>query len=163
MYIWLILALLFAFLQILAVSGKIQRLEYIAKPAVMICLFMWLSTNTGLQGDALWFGLGVVFSLAGDVLLMISPDRTFLFGLVAFLFAHLFYITGFREELTMFQAWSLILALSIALSVGILMRRIVSAMRANGQNKLIGPVILYGMVICVMLYAAMSTIADPAW
>jgi uncharacterized membrane protein YhhN len=87
----------------------------------------------------------------------------FLLGVIAFLFAHIFYITGFREELTTFDGWSLVLALFITLSVGILMRRIVRAMRANGRNKLIGPVILYGMVISVMLYAAMSTMDDPAW
>jgi uncharacterized membrane protein YhhN len=36
-------------------------------------------------------------------------------------------------------------------------------MRAKGENNLILPVIVYGTVITVMLYAAMSTIYDPAW
>jgi len=163
MSIWLAFALVFAFLQAIAVSRNLQRLEYTAKPAVMVFLFLWLYTSTGLQGSSLWFGLGILFSLVGDVLLMISPDRTFLFGLVAFLIAHLFYITGFREELTTFHAWSLILVIVITLTVGALIRRIVRAMRANRKNKLVGPVILYGTVISVMLYAAMSTIDDPAW
>src|SRR5215207_456251 len=144
MYIWLALALVFAFLQAIAVSGNLQPLEYIAKPAVMVFLFLWLYAGSGLQGNLLWFGLGILFSLAGDILLMVSSDRTFLFGLVAFLFAHLFYITGFREELTTFHAWSLILVIVITLTVGALIRRIVVAMRANRKNKLVGPVILYG-------------------
>ena len=163
MYIWLTFALVFAFLQAIAVSGNLQPLEYIAKPAVMVFLFLWLYAGSGLQGNTLWFGLGIVFSLVGDTLLMVSSDRTFLFGLVAFLFAHLFYITGFREELTTFNTWSLILLTLIAMSVGVLIRRIVRAMRANGKNRLVGPVILYGTVISVMLYAAVSTITDPAW
>jgi alkenylglycerophosphocholine hydrolase len=163
MYVWLAFALVFAFLQAIAVSGNLQPLEYIAKPAVMVFLFLWLYTRSGLQGNLLWFGLGILFSLAGDLLLMISSDRMFLFGLVAFLFAHIFYITGFCEELTTFHMWSLILVILIAMSVGLLIRRIVRAMRANGKNKLVGPVILYGTVISVMLYAAMSTIDVPAW
>jgi hypothetical protein len=56
MYLWLILALIFAFLEGIAVSKNLGRLEYIAKPAVMICLFLWLYTMTGLQGNAFWFG-----------------------------------------------------------------------------------------------------------
>ena len=163
MVIWLILALIFAFLEAIAVSKNIQQLEYIAKPAVMICLFLWLSTSTGLQGNTLWFGLGILFSLAGDILLMTSLNRAFLFGLLAFFLAHIFYITGFGSELTAITAWSLILAIFIAINVGRLLRRIVGAMRSKGENNRVLPVILYGTVISVMLYAAMSTIYNPAW
>ena len=76
----------------------------------MVCLFLWLYASTGLQGTPFWFGVGILFSLAGDVLLMISLDRMFLLGLIAFLFAHVSYITGFREELETINAWSLFLA-----------------------------------------------------
>jgi uncharacterized membrane protein YhhN len=163
MYIWLILALLFAALEAVAVSKNLRKLEYVAKPAVMVCLFIWLYASTGLQGNALWFGMGIVFSLAGDVLLMLSLERLFLFGLVAFLIAHIFYITGFRDELTVINAWSLILLVLIAINVSRLIRRIIGAMRLKGQNRLVIPVAVYGTVISVMLYAAMSTIYDPAW
>ena len=163
MYLWLILAMIFAFLEAIAVSKNIQSMDYVAQPAVIICLFLWLFASTDLQGNAFWFGLGVVFSLLGDVLLMIPSDRMFLFGLAAFLFAHLFYIIGFREEFGTLEAWSLILAIFIAVNTGGLLRRIVAAMRANRQNKLIFPVIVYGIIISVMLYAAMVTIYDPAW
>jgi uncharacterized membrane protein YhhN len=163
MYLWLIIAFIFAFLEAIAVFKNLPRLEYIAKPAVMVCLFLWLLTSTGLQGNALWFGLGIVFSLLGDVLLMVSLERMFLLGLVSFLFAHIFYIAGLREELGTITAWSLILAAFIAINVGRLLRRIVGAMRAKGENSLIMPVIVYGTIISVMLYAAMSTIYNPAW
>ena len=163
MTIWLILALTFAFLEAIAVSRDLQRLEYIAKPAVMICLFLWLYTTTGLQGNALWFGLGILSSLVGDGLLMSSLDRRFLFGLVAFLFAHLFYITGFREAATNLSAWSLIWLAFIALNTSRLLRRITGAMRLNGEDQLVLPVVAYGTVISLMLYAAMSTIYDQNW
>ena len=96
MYLWLIIAVIFAALEAIAVSRNLQKLEYIAKPAVMAFLFLWLYTTTGLQGKTLWFGLGILLSLVGDVLLMTSLDRLFLPGLAAFLLAHISYITGFR-------------------------------------------------------------------
>lgn len=163
LFLWLILALIFALLEAIAVSKNLQRLEYIAKPAVMICLFLWLYTTTGLQGNTFWFGLGIVLSLLGDVLLIISFEGMFLLGLVAFLFAHIFYITGFQEELGTINSWSLILAMFIAINVGRLLRRIVGAMRTKGEKNLVIPVILYGTIISVMFYAAMSTVYDPAW
>ena len=162
MYLWLILALICAVLEVIAVSKNLQRLEYFAKPAMMICLFLWLYSSTGLQGNAFWFGLGILFSLAGDVFL-ISFDKMFLLGLIAFLLAHVSYVTGFREEIVTVTAWSLILAVFIAINIGRLLRRIVGAMRAKGQNRSVIPVIAYGTVISVMLYAAMSTIYNPAW
>jgi uncharacterized membrane protein YhhN len=163
MHIWLVLAFSFALLEALAVSKNLERLEYFAKPAVMVCLFLWLYASTGLQGNTLWCGLGILFSLAGDVLLMISLDRIFLFGLAAFLFAHLSYITGFKDGLGTVSAWSLLLLVFIAVSVIRMMRRIVGALRAKGENNLVYPVIIYGSVISAMLYAAMSTTQDPAW
>lgn len=163
MYLWLALALLFALLESIAVSRNLKRLEYIAKPAVMAFLFLWLYTTTGLQGTTLWFGLGILLSLVGDVLLMISLDRLFLPGLAAFLLAHLSYITGFRAELTTVNVWSLILLAFIAINASRLLRRIVGAMRARGENTLILPVIAYGIVISIMLYAAMSTTSNLTW
>jgi uncharacterized membrane protein YhhN len=129
----------------------------------MVFLLLWLYTTTGLQGNTLWFGLGILFSLAGDVLLMISLERLFLPGLAAFLLAHVFYITGFRAELTATNLWSLILLVFIAINASRLMRRIIGAMRARGENNLVLPVIVYGIVISFMLYAAMSTTTNLAW
>ncbi|RPJ24107.1 MAG: lysoplasmalogenase [Chloroflexi bacterium] len=163
MYIWLILALLFSALEALAVSKHIQKLEYIAKPAVMVCLFLWLYSSTGLQGNPFWFGMGILLSLAGDVLLMLSLDRLFLFGLMAFLMAHIVYITGFREELGIINVWSVLLLAIIAINASRLIRRILGALRLKGENKLVIPLLVYGIVISFMLFAAMSTLYDPAW
>jgi uncharacterized membrane protein YhhN len=163
MYLWLILVLLFALLEAIAVSKNVRQIEYIAKPAVMIFLFLWLYTATGLQSNAFWFGLGIFSSLVGDVLLMLSLEQFFLWGLVAFLFTHIFYTIGFRDAATEVNTWSLIWLVLIAISVSRLLRRITGAMRAQGQDKLILPVIVYGAVISVMLYASISTIYDQDW
>jgi len=163
MNIWLILALIFAGLESFALRKNLNKLEYVVKPAVMICLFTGLYLNTGLQGLTFWFGVGLVFSLAGDVLLMISLDRMFIFGLIVFLFAHIAYLIGFQNELATATAWSFLLIIVLSISAVRVMRRIVSAVRAKGQTRLVNPVILYSVVITVMLYAAMTTISNPAW
>src|SRR5690349_9334011 len=163
MYVWLVLALIFATVEAIAVSKNIQQLEYVAKPAVMVFLFLWLYTTTGLQENTLWFGFGILLSLAGDVLLMISLNRLFLPGLVAFLLAHICYITGFRAEVMAVNVWSLILLAFIAVNVSRLLRRIVGEMRTRDENQLVFPVILYGTVISIMLYAAMSTLSNQSW
>ena len=158
-----ILALVFAGLESLALWRKMKGLEYVAKPAVMVCLFLWLYLSTGLQGVTFWFGAGILFSLAGDVLLMLSLDRMFVFGLLAFLLAHISYLIGFQNELMEFGPWSVLLIVMLSVSAVRVMRRIVSAIRARGQVRMVNPVILYSTVITVMLYAAMTTISNPEW
>lgn len=158
-----ILALIFAGLESLALWKKWRGLEYVAKPAVMVCLFLWLYLATGLQGVTFWFGVGIIFSLAGDVLLMLSLERMFVFGLLAFLLAHIAYLAGFQNELGTVSFWSVLLLAIIAVNAVRLMRRIISAMRASGQNRLVNPVIVYSSVITVVLYAAMTTLSNPEW
>ncbi len=163
MVLWLILALLAASMEAVAVQKNIKRLEFVAKPAVMIFLLIWLYVNTGLQGNTLWFGLGIFLSLVGDVVLINPSDRMFLIGLVAFLLTHVFYLLGFKEELLNFTAWSFILLFLIYINGIRLLRRIAGAMRTKGWNGLVIPVIVYGLVISLLLYAAISTVFDPTW
>jgi uncharacterized membrane protein YhhN len=163
MIFWLILALFAAALEAVAVLRDNQKLEYFAKPAVMICLLIWLYFSTGLQGNALWFGLGLLLSLIGDIVLINPSDRMFILGLVAFLYTHIFYLIGFKTELMNFTAWSFLLAFFIFINGFRLLRRIVTAMRLKRQTWLVNPVIVYSLLISLMLYAAMSTIFDPQW
>jgi uncharacterized membrane protein YhhN len=160
--ILLVLACLFAMLESLALWKNIPRLEYVVKPAVMVCLFIWLYLSTGMQGMAWWFGVGILFSLAGDVLLLFI-DRMFIFGLISFLLAHSAYIIGLRAELLAMSFWSLMLVFILGVSALRVTRRIVSALCQKGQTRLVGPVILYSTVITIMLYAAMLTLSDLAW
>lgn len=163
MYSLLILALISAALGALAVWRGWHRLEFVAKPAVLVSLFLWLFFNTGLQGNLFWFGIGLLFSGLGDILLLIPQDRMFIPGLVAFLFTHICYLIGFQEQLRHPTGWSLMLMMVIMLSSVRLLRRIVSAMRTRKEHGLVKPVILYGLLISLMLAAAMSTLSDPAW
>ena len=163
MNIFLLFAILFAALESLALWKYLLKLEYIAKPAVMISLFLWLFTSTGLNGALLWFGLGIILSLAGDVLLMLSLDRFFLFGLVAFLLAHLAYVIGFNIPLPEFSLWGIVFAVMVSLGGARVIRRIVDALPSRGQVRMRMPIIVYSTVISIMLLSAMMKLMDLTW
>ena len=163
MNVLIILAFIFAGLESLALYKGIRKLEFVAKPAVMVCLFIWLTSTAGLQGALLWFGIGLLFSLAGDIALMFI-DRFFILGLVAFLLGHIAYLVGFNIPLPQASAfWSIGFAIVIGLGSVRVLRRIVESLRTKGKNRLVGPVIIYGLVITLMLLAAMLTLFRPDW
>jgi uncharacterized membrane protein YhhN len=146
-----------------AVAKGWRRVELVCKPATLILLFAWLFVQTRLQGVLLWFGLGLLFSLAGDVLLMFS-DRWFVLGLAAFLLAHLGYIAGFNIPMpNVSPLWSLGMAVVLGLGAARLLRRITDGLAAKNLRRLTGPVLLYGMVITIMLLSALLTTMRTDW
>jgi alkenylglycerophosphocholine/alkenylglycerophosphoethanolamine hydrolase len=168
MHILIILSFIFAGLQLLALQQGWRQLEYIAKPTVMVCLFIWLYLTTGLKGTllppsgVLWFGIGILFSLSGDIALLFI-DRFFVLGLVAFLLAHLAYLVGFNTPFTAsLGVWAVGVAIVLGLSAVRLLRRIVAGVRAK-QAHLVTPVILYSTVITLMLLSALLTLFRPEW
>lgn len=163
MSVFLIAAFVFAGLESLALLKGWRRVEYVVKPAVMIVLFLWLITSAGREGALLWFGLGVLFSLAGDVLLMLSLDRFFLPGLGAFLLAHLTYVIGFNTPLPEISVWGIGLAFIIGLGGARVIRRILASVVAKGQGRLRMPIAVYGIVISLMLLSAMLKQFDVTW
>ena len=158
-----IAALVFAALESLALWKKWTRLEYLAKPAVMVILFLWLWTSVGLDGASLWFGMGILLSLTGDILLMISLERLFMAGLVAFLLAHLAYLIGFNIPIPEISAWGFVLAIIVGLGGVRVMRRIVAPLAAKGQARMRTPIIIYSAVISLMLLSAMMKMTDFTW
>jgi uncharacterized membrane protein YhhN len=148
----------------IAVAKGWKKIEYIAKPWTMAALFLVLALVGRFSSlPLIFFGLGILFSLAGDVFLMFS-DRWFIPGLVSFLLAHVFYIVGFNIPLPVVSpTWALVLALVLAFSAARLLRPIVAGLAAKGQRKLVGPVIIYGVVITLMLLSAMLTLFRLEW
>ncbi len=137
--------------------------EYIAKPAVMVFLLIWLVTSAGLQSPLTWFALGLVFSLAGDVFLMLSVERFFLPGLAAFLLAHVAYIVGINDPLPQLSLGALGIALLLGVSGVRVSRRIVRAIDEKGLSHLRWPVIIYANVITLMLLSALLTLYREEW
>jgi alkenylglycerophosphocholine/alkenylglycerophosphoethanolamine hydrolase len=160
--ILIIFAFLFAALEVLAVWKGWLQLEIIAKPAVMVCLFVWLFITAGLQGPLLWFGIGILFSLAGDIALLFE-DRFFLPGLLAFLLAQIAYLIGFNLPFPQTSGyWSLAIAVVLGLSAERLLRRIVEGVRGT-KEQLVRPVLIYGICITLMLFSALLTLFRPDW
>jgi len=96
-------------------------------------------------------------------LLMISLDRLFLVGLVAFLCAHIAYVIGFNIQLPGVSAWGLLLAMMIWIGGTRIMRRIVAPLSAQGQAGLRLPILVYSFVISIMLLSAMLKLTDVSW
>lgn len=161
---WLLLALGCAVVDWFAVARANKTLEYIFKPATMVVVilaaWLWLPYAPGL-----WFAqfliLGFVFSLAGDVFLMLPNPRYFLFGLVAFLLGHIAYIIALNSTLPPLEAvW---LVIPIALVGAWLITNIVRALHAANHDSLRAPVLVYGIAISVMLFSAWATLFRPEW
>jgi len=162
MSVFLYLAITCAALEFLARWKRWRPLEFAAKPAVMVFLFLWLAGAAGLNGAPFWFGIGIVFSLAGDVLLL-WYERLFVYALAAFLGAHLAYILGFNTPPPQVSVWSLLLAVIVGLGAARLLRRILQSMRQGGQGKLGLPVAAYGAVLTLMLLGALLTLSNTGW
>lgn len=158
----LLIALIVALVDWVAVATNRRSLEYLAKPAVMVILLVWICWNGGLELPTLWFTLGLLCSLAGDVFLMLPKER-FLPGLISFLVAHIFYLIGFSQPSANFNVASLII-LSIILTTGLMVyRRIAAGLVSGGQDKLKMPVLMYSLVISLMLFSALNTLTRPDW
>ncbi len=70
-------------------------LNFIAKPLIMLSLFAYYFGGVDSEERSRPVILAIIFSLAGDVLLMLDY---FIPGLIAFLLAHVFYILAYRQH-----------------------------------------------------------------
>jgi uncharacterized membrane protein YhhN len=158
-----------AILTWVAVARGWKRVEYTAKPLVIILLLAWLVSKTGLDSFPLaCFGLGLLFSLAGDVLVMVSytrlSNRWFMAGLVSFLLAHLAIIAGLNTPMQKVPAlWGIVFGTLLALAVVRLLRRILSALVEKKLNRLVLLVIFYGLALTIMLLSAILTAFRSDW
>jgi uncharacterized membrane protein YhhN len=94
--------LLIAALFLAAVNTSFQVLDmraavYVTKPLATLALVILVVRGTPASRYRAWIAAGLIASLAGDILLML-PMNLFLPGLVAFLIAHVFYISAFAGD-----------------------------------------------------------------
>ena len=142
---------------------KIPQINYISKPATLIALILWFTSQGDWNQASVWFGLALVFSLFGDIFLLL-PDRFFIFGLAVFLFAHISYIFGFSHQTPAATLPFLVLGVLI-LSVGSLLYNTVrKAIDSNPTHaKLNTPVLIYSIALSMMFFSASLTLAEPDW
>lgn len=143
-----ILTLIAAFFDLRAEVLKIPLQIYIFKPLTML-LIISMAVYYALKIRHSYSRLilmGLLFSLAGDILLML-PYHLFLFGLIAFLIGHIWYILAFvkgrsiklrRPSLLFFITYGIIIFLILLPHVG----------------KLKMPVLMYILVILIMGWQA---------
>lgn len=147
-----------------AVGLRRKEWEYVFKPAALIGIIIGaflLTLGPHDEWQSRFFLAGLVFSLAGDVFLMLPREGFFLPGLVSFLLAQLCYIAGLNSSLP--SGPVLLLLIPIAIIGVILYTRIAAGLNATGRTSLRVPVGAYSFVICVMLFSAWATLGRADW
>ncbi len=98
--------------------------------------------------------VGLILCLGGDVLLALPQKRMFLFGLLSFLFGHIFYIIAFffvaKTSQWIWAGSPIILVISG--SVYFWLKPHLGSMKV--------PVLLYVIVISIMLFGALAILGD---
>jgi uncharacterized membrane protein YhhN len=134
-----------------------RRIEYVCKPATLLALVVaavLIDPAAGAGSRQAWFVAALVFSLAGDVLLML-PREQFVGGLTAFLVGHLCYIAGLWTNGPAL-GWFLLAVVALAAIIGTLGRTILPAVRRH-EPALVPPVAAYMTVIGVMVATAIAS------
>ena len=127
-----------------------RRAVYVFKPLTMLFVLS-LALQPSVSTSALYAWMivgGLVFSLAGDVLLMLPSDR-FAAGLASFLVAHLFYITAFASDAGFGSE-------PFALLPFVLGCAVLYPLLQRNLGRLRIPVLLYMLVIAVMAWHAVA-------
>ena len=152
-WVALVLAAVFAVANWVAKATQDKRVEYVAKPATLVSLIVVAATiDPNDEAQRWWFVAALVFSLAGDVLLMLPSDQ-FVAGLAAFLVGHVCYVVGFWLDPP--GAVAVVVAAVIVLAcVAPIAIRILRALRAGDQREFVGPVAAYIAVITAMVVSA---------
>ncbi len=133
------------------ITGDAQ-LSLLTKGIPVIALLLWLrQAPSGTYRH--WIAVGLVFSLAGDILLD-WPGDLFVFGLGAFLLGHLAYLRAYVSD----SRQPALPALLLALIAGGAMFAILAS---SGLGELLIPVACYATAISLMLWRALARLGHP--
>ena len=161
--VWLSLTVVLMFLDWFAVWKGYEKMNYFTKPGTLIAMFAWFWVVGSMQGILWWFGIALVLSLVGDVMLLL-PDKYFTFGLASFLLAHVFYILGFNQPLPQISFPIAVLALLVS-ALCLVMFGFIRAglLQKESQRKLVLLVLVYSIAIGLMLFSALMTLYRANW
>ena len=127
-------------------------LRLLSKPLPLIALLLWMRLAPA-GSYRRWITVGLLLSLAGDMLLE-WPADLFVFGLGAFLLGHLCFLVAYLGD----TRRPALLALAIAAAFGLGM---FSLLAQNGLGPLQIPVALYALTISAMLWRALARLGVP--
>jgi alkenylglycerophosphocholine/alkenylglycerophosphoethanolamine hydrolase len=148
---WLILAVMGAVAYLYGVSMQATLLCLLSKPVPVLALLGWLQ-DAPASPYRRWISIGLLFSLLGDILLA-WPVDLFVFGLGAFLVAHLAYLKAYLVDCRRLA----LLPLALALLAGV---SLFSVMAAKGLGDLLIPVAVYALAISAMLWRALARLGS---
>ncbi|MDH4583151.1 lysoplasmalogenase [Pseudomonas sp. BN415] len=128
-------------------SLELDWLCFVSKPVPIIALLLWL--RRAASGPyRRWIAIGLALSLLGDMLLQ-WPADLFVFGLGAFLLAHLAYLRAYLLDTRRLAPMALLVALG---SGG----TIFALLASGGLGVLLVPVACYALAISAMLWRALA-------
>ena len=139
---------------VVAALSKRRILYAVAKPLTTALLFLVVGIPQ--SGFARLIDLGIAFSLAGDVALMLPAKNAFLLGLAIFLGAHIAYISAFVgvAGLDVLSPPAAVAALVTALVTAWLLRRLWP--HAAGIRA---PLVIYACALGTMVVTAVGAVA----
>ena len=151
-------AILFWILSAVEITGNIidyPSIHFFVKPLLIPALAAWVYFGKESSGKKNLLLAGLVFSFAGDVLLLFESrwHAAFIFGLAAFLITHIFYIIFFLRHkpvtLSLLKKQPLTGVLVIIYGAALVWLLFPSL----GPLKI--PVIIYAMAICSMMLCSL--------
>lgn len=133
-----------------------NRKGLILTKTVLSCLFIVTAVVQPHSNSGYYYLLliGLFFCLGGDIFLALPQERMFLLGLVSFLLGHVFYVLGFFYIADLNQ-WALIGAVTSLIVSGV----VFTWLRPH-LGTMLGPVIVYIIVITVMVVGAWTIFGD---
>ncbi|MDD0844189.1 lysoplasmalogenase [Pseudomonas sp. Gutcm_11s] len=149
----LLVALAGVVLFLLGHQLELPWLRLLSKPLPVICLLIWLHEAPA-GAYRRWIGIGLVLSLLGDMLLE-WPADLFVFGLGAFLLAHLAYLVAYLGDTRRLAPFDLLIAAAAAGGMFFVLA-------SSGLGQLLLPVALYSLAIGAMLWRALARVGQVA-
>lgn len=137
----LIAFMLFCLIDFFGIYLDKQMMVDFAKPMLMITLFWYYYSNAKKLNK--YFVLGLFFSFLGDILLLGAGEMYFVFGLLFFLIAHVFYIIMVLKIIQITKPKEFIIASVPFLLLFLVLMNVLYA--GLGSMKI--PVIIYAMTI----------------
>ncbi|MCR8630180.1 lysoplasmalogenase [Paenibacillus radicis (ex Xue et al. 2023)] len=151
----LIAAIIFSGLGYLcALAGENMTMRWILKPGTIILMILLAATTRNVPKPYKNLIItGLFLSAIGDSFLLLAGKQWFLFGLVAFLFAHIAYVVAFVTRWR-FSPVHLLVIIPIAAYSFLLLDRLHASILAGGNAGLWIPVLVYVVVISIMIWSA---------
>jgi len=163
--VWLFIFIADLFTDLLSLYYRWDNARYVTKPLIVILLFIYCVQVAKEKIKSFSFLLtALLFSLLGDIFLLFDAKNPnlFIFGLISFLIAHIFYILLFIQIKKINQPlqkpywWLILLVCCYTISLFLLLSPTLGSLKI--------PVLIYASVLSVMFLSSVHAfnISQPA-